>query len=319
MIGLKFSDQVTKISQVLVDEFQQLVAGIRGYLFVEHKDDGTHGDVTADSVTTDTLTADTATIEHFTSDDATLEGTFVGAATLQQLRLTPQFPVSVAFAETALAIAASASLYYLTSSGDCNVYGLFCFNVSTGEPGQVAILHNTSGHTITFNSSLVTNAQRIYGCTVPVAIQNGGSICFIYDDANKGWRYAWSSPGAPAAYTPVWTATSVNPALGDGSLSGVWSQQGSIVTFQITLTIGSTTTLGTGLWEFTLPTAAAAVDQITGGLSYTGTFNPLAGRTVAGDKVRAYGPGGADAVDATRPAAWLAGHTLWISGSYRRA
>lgn len=47
MIGLKFRDL---IPQSLLDELDQLVAGIRGHIFTEHHPEGTHSDVHADTV-----------------------------------------------------------------------------------------------------------------------------------------------------------------------------------------------------------------------------------------------------------------------------
>lgn len=57
----------------------------------------------------------------------------------------------------------------------------------------------------------------------------------------------------PQAYTPSWTAASVNPSLGNGTLVGLASKRGRVVTVTIQLTIGSTTTFGTGLYYFSLP------------------------------------------------------------------
>lgn len=57
-------------------------------------------------------------------------------------------------------------------------------------------------------------------------------------------------------YTPVWTGTSTNPTLGNGTLAGRWTYvAGKTVCFEISLTIGSTTTVATGIWTFTLPVA----------------------------------------------------------------
>ena len=61
------------------------------------------------------------------------------------------------------------------------------------------------------------------------------------------------------AYTPTWTASGTAPALGNGTIVG-----GSITTgpktldFFILLTMGSTTTYGTGTYRFTLPASAAS-------------------------------------------------------------
>ena len=65
-------------------------------------------------------------------------------------------------------------------------------------------------------------------------------------------------PGAWAAYTPSWTADAVNPAIGNGILKGAWVVQGKNLFVRVTLIIGSTTTLGTGGWLFSLPSGKTA-------------------------------------------------------------
>lgn len=68
------------------------------------------------------------------------------------------------------------------------------------------------------------------------------------------------------AYVPVWTAVSVNPAKGNGTLTGKYRQVGKSVDALIILTCGTTTTFGTGEWRFSLPATAASTDQV--GVTY---------------------------------------------------
>lgn len=56
-----------------------------------------------------------------------------------------------------------------------------------------------------------------------------------------------------ASWTPSWTATSVNPAIGNGTLIGRVIQTGKRVEGYISLVAGSTTTFGTGAWIFSMP------------------------------------------------------------------
>jgi hypothetical protein len=65
--------------------------------------------------------------------------------------------------------------------------------------------------------------------------------------------------GAWQAYTPVWTATTTAPVLGNGVLAGRYCQIGKQVTGRIRLELGSTSTMGSGFWRFSLPVAAAAL------------------------------------------------------------
>jgi hypothetical protein len=76
--------------------------------------------------------------------------------------------------------------------------------------------------------------------------------------------------GAWTPYTPVWTATTTNPALGNGTLTGQYMKIGRTCIVQIVLTIGSTSTFGTGNWRISLPfTAATVAGGNPGVLSWT--------------------------------------------------
>lgn len=66
------------------------------------------------------------------------------------------------------------------------------------------------------------------------------------------------------AYTPTWTGTTSNPAVGNGSITGAYLQIGKWVQFRIQVTFGSTTTFGTGGLQFSLPvTPVGTVQQFT--------------------------------------------------------
>jgi hypothetical protein len=72
--------------------------------------------------------------------------------------------------------------------------------------------------------------------------------------------------GVWAAYTPAWTAA-VNPAIGNGSLTGRFVRIGRMITVHIRMRAGTTTTFGTGNWVFSLPTgtrAAGSLDLVSG-------------------------------------------------------
>lgn len=66
--------------------------------------------------------------------------------------------------------------------------------------------------------------------------------------------------GASTAFTPAWTAATTNPVLGNGTLEGWWSRTGKRVSVDIKLTIGTTTTFGSGPWSFSLPVDAVRLD-----------------------------------------------------------
>lgn len=67
------------------------------------------------------------------------------------------------------------------------------------------------------------------------------------------------------AFTPVFTAGGGSPAVGDGALTGEYSQAGSQVTATINFAVGSTTNLGSGELRFSLPVpCASALVQVIG-------------------------------------------------------
>lgn len=73
------------------------------------------------------------------------------------------------------------------------------------------------------------------------------STAFLRDN---GWQ----------SYTPTWTASTTNPSIGDGTLSGRYIQIGKLVYCQFTMRAGSTTTFGSGIWRFSYPVAPNATN-----------------------------------------------------------
>ena len=70
-------------------------------------------------------------------------------------------------------------------------------------------------------------------------------------DAFTGIQAAWTS------YTPSWTGATTNPVIGNGTITGAYLQIGKTVLYRIGITIGSTTTMGTGVYyTFSLPMTA---------------------------------------------------------------
>lgn len=87
----------------------------------------------------------------------------------------------------------------------------------------------------------------------------------FYDNGTDLLRWngaAWDTyqkvPGAWTTYNPVWTGSTTNPVVNNGSLTGRYSKFGRDVRFHINLICGSTTTYGSGNYAYTLPPFAAA-------------------------------------------------------------
>lgn len=134
--------------------------------------------------------------------------------------------------------------------------------------------------------------------------------------------------GLPQAYTPVWTsAGGAAPVVGNGSLTGQWARMGGLVWANITLVIGSTTTLGGGGWVFSLP-VGIAVSTGTAVQCIGNTINGFGGAAVStvgcfvvtSTSINPFaGAVGVPAVgmDATHPAGWVAGNRIDLFLMYR--
>jgi hypothetical protein len=66
-------------------------------------------------------------------------------------------------------------------------------------------------------------------------------------------------PEVWTAYTPLWTGSTTNPVIGNGTLAGRYALIGKTVHFIVFTLTGSTTTYGSGYWIWTLPLAVSAV------------------------------------------------------------
>lgn len=62
---------------------------------------------------------------------------------------------------------------------------------------------------------------------------------------------AWTS------YVPAWTGATTNPVIGNGTIVGAYRQVGKTVNFRIVITMGASTTYGSGIYSVTLPPVTA--------------------------------------------------------------
>lgn len=75
--------------------------------------------------------------------------------------------------------------------------------------------------------------------------------------ADENWRelerFTSRILGPFVSYTPEWTAVTTNPTIGNGTIFGRWREFGDLVWVWASITIGSTTTLGSGFYSLSLP------------------------------------------------------------------
>ena len=155
--------------------------------------------------------------------------------------------------------------------------------------------------------------------TSPVSMPAGHAIIAADLDAYENATAVWTP------YTPAWTASSVNPALGNGTLTGNYTQVGKLVFLRIVLTIGSTSTFGTGAWSISLP-VGAQVSSIIGALAEDSSASQRwAGQvriittSATGDNMRIVIADASGAVNSTVPFIWATSDSLILSGLYEAA
>lgn len=129
------------------------------------------------------------------------------------------------------------------------------------------------------------------------------------------------------SYTPTWTAATLNPVIGNGSLSGGYTLAGDLCHFWAQVTPGSTTSFGTGAWSLTLPETASSHRWAFHGVARDASASasyPIVGEWQTGTTIvirslptTAGNPfnGATSAI----PFAWANGDDLFVSGTYQIA
>jgi hypothetical protein len=121
-------------------------------------------------------------------------------------------------------------------------------------------------------------------------------------------------------YTPTWTGATANPVLGNGSMSGWYSTRGDLVLMSISMVMGGTTTFGTGMWSWSIPSQMAVGRNATGSIwmlsagvaFYTGVTLAVAAATT----IQAYYSGVGGGVQTNVPFVWKATDQLVLTLEY---
>jgi hypothetical protein len=133
--------------------------------------------------------------------------------------------------------------------------------------------------------------------------------------------------GAWSSYTPTWTASTTNPVLGNGTIVGRYIKVGRMVFGHINLIMGSTTTYGSGSYNWTLPaTAANAGANFIGTCQFLGTDRWPGTAVLAGNATTLSAffnitntNTRVDFMNATRPETIASGHQVRITFFYESA
>lgn len=126
-------------------------------------------------------------------------------------------------------------------------------------------------------------------------------------------------------YTPVWTAASVNPVIGNGTIEGWYKVIGKTCFVRGNIAMGSTTTFGSGEWYVSMPFTASHADAIlmsanlldNGSAWYNATVNGARAGFNYKSTIQYQAVGGtADSITPTTPFTWTNTDRFLWNGTY---
>jgi hypothetical protein len=174
------------------------------------------------------------------------------------------------------------------------------------------------------------HGNTITGCDIAprITIASGSTHIAIQGNSHNLTNAVTDSSGNPhlnlidfktTTYTATLTSANGNASLGNGTLNAWWSRAGTVVTMTVNLTVGSTTTFGTGAVRISVPQtssvsvqtgAAIATDSDT---TNTYLMGAVLSATIDYVTFRAHA---GTTVSATVPFTWAVGDTLRMTMSY---
>ena len=181
------------------------------------------------------------------------------------------------------------------------------------------------GNDSTFTGCVIAGAVRLEGAAARNMLSNNILLAgSTYTDNSTATSnnvnnidYAFYAPSVS------WLADSVNPSLGNGTISTRAVRRGRKLAVDISLAMGSTTTFGNGPWYFELPApfatwVAAATSTGIARFFDSGTAFLLGTCVVSAGSRRIYlfPTNGAAGVQSTIPITWATGDSVTLSIEY---
>jgi len=331
-----------QLPQAVEDELEQLVTRLRALWLTEHKEDGTHQPTSFEEFLIEGI-APAVKLQNNTSsvagrvtqihnsgvimsnnlysdginwhrDDVTKPGMLI------QLHPTTVFTVwyvgpgpNPASTLTEVAI--------INSDGDLILDGdVDAVNIDAS--GDIIADGDIDGDNINADADITAG-----GNISAVDVDASGDITGVDIEATGDLTAAGSvfeagravAMGDWADYTPVWSSTGTQPSLGDGQLLGQWTRIGETVFFDIRLTMGASTTYGTGTWLLSFPVASTVGSLGAFNAQYreAGIQNVVGGARLNSSTTLFMIVHGGVNVSPTAPFTWGAGDQIFVSGCYK--
>lgn len=191
-----------------------------------------------------------------------------------------------------------------------------------GVSGAIYTFRNTGSFVAFFNhnSGSGSAGNKIFNAATALAtpVAPGGSASWVYDGTQ--WQLMNHIQGAPVSYTVTWTGFVSNPVIGNGTLTGSYVLKSTELLVTINITMGGTTTFGSGFWEVSVPVAPSGNTTVGSGLAVDidGLNVPLATSftLVGASGIFATDTALFNNIDATHPFTWASTDILRVNLAY---
>ena len=214
---------------------------------------------------------------------------------------------------------AGASGLYISPIRNINGGTFLTYDTINKEIGYTTNLDDITVGSIRINTNVIqtidSNADLDLRASGTGAVQMRSNLKLVDGTSPDG---EWTS------FTPTWTGSTTNPAIGNGLIEGRYKLVGKTVHVWMMMTAGSTTTFGSGEYKISLPVTARAIAHVVLNLVMndegTRLYNSLAhnGDTTSlsldSDNVTLFWDTGV--VTNTSPFTWASGDWFIVSGTY---
>lgn len=185
-----------------------------------------------------------------------------------------------------------------------------------GSNTQDAIVINGAPISSTFGQCLVSNVSS------DATLNRVGTNATVFGVVNSKFSNYFCATECPQSFIPSWTGTVSNPSIGNGTLIGYYTLENKLCTVEMELTVGSTTTFGSGNWAFSVPFSPSAdvSNSIGSAIALNFGVNFYTGTTIMAPNsaaITAYLGGiTPNSVNPTNPWTWKTGDTLKMQITY---
>ncbi len=144
--------------------------------------------------------------------------------------------------------------------------------ITTGNLSSITSTGTLSSLTVTGDVTVDTNTLKVDSSNNRVGVVNA-SPAYALDvtgdiNASAAIRISGNSIGTWTNWTPTWTSTGTNPAIGNGFIGGSYTRVGKLIVADAYIFAGSTTTYGTGVYVVSLPVTGVTNSSLTGSVSF---------------------------------------------------